>query len=236
MTTAKPLSHWQRAAALAAEGACLLPPLLAALWNLWRLPLPPSLSPVFPAAWLPALSLVAQALVYGLVLSPLRLWRVAVYRRLCGEARPFSLRLAAAAVGWRWHLWWRRTGCLAIAVLPAALLWIGGDLAAQSDTLTPLLWLIGGGAALVGGVIAVAVWQCRFALAPLYLLDGLSAEQAAAESARRMRAHTVDYINFLGGEAPRLLACVFLVPAIWLLPDFRLRRTELLLSWMQPTV
>lgn len=235
MTTAKTLSHVHRAAALTAECACWLPPLLAALWNLWRLPQPPSLSSVLPADWLPYASLVVQVLVYGLVSSPLRLWRTAVYRRLCGDPRALSLRLVARAVSWRWQLWWRRMGCLAIATLPAALLWGYGSLTPQDNTPMPLLRLIGGGAALAGGLVIVSVWQCRYALAPLYLLDGLPAEAAMAASARHMRAHAADYINFLGGEAPRLVACIFLIPAIWLLPNFRLRRTALLLDWMQPS-
>ena len=49
MTHIRPFSRHQRTAALVAEGICLLPPLLTALWSLWRLPQPPPLSP-FPAA------------------------------------------------------------------------------------------------------------------------------------------------------------------------------------------
>jgi hypothetical protein len=86
--------------------------------------------------------------------------------------------------------------------------------------------------ALLGGIIAVAVWQCRYALAPLYLLRGYPAAAAMALSPRAMRGHLREYVNFLGGELPRLCLCVLLVPAIWIIPAFRRRRIALLLSFM----
>lgn len=240
MTHTLPLSRWQRAAALATEGVCLLPPLLTTLWSLWRLPQPPLLPSVLPAVWQPYVSAVVLALLYGAVCSPLRLWRVAVYRRLCDAPQApqhDALRQALAAVGWRWRLWWRRAYSLVLATVPAALLWGYGSLAAQRNApdAQPLFWLLGGGVALVCGIVIAAVWQCRYALAPLFILDGFSAEAAMALSARRMRSRIGAYINFLGGELPRLLACVLVIPAVWLLPTFRRRRLAVLTEWMQPT-
>ena len=88
---------------------------------------------------------------------------------------------------------------------------------------------------LLCGVIVAGIRQCRYTLAPLFVLAGFPAETAMTLSAERMRSRVGAYVNFLGGEATRLLACLLIVPALWLLPSFRQRRLVLLSEWMQPT-
>ncbi len=241
MLPAQPLTAWQRAAALATEGACLLPILLAALGGLAGLTRPPYLLPVIPAALQPTLLTAAAALLYGAVRAPLCLWRTAYYVRLCdaGEALP-SLRptwRGLAALGWRWRLWGRRATALAIASAPSALmLGRGATVSQDTDTaaIQPVLWLAAGAASLLVGLTATTIWQCRFCLAPLFLLRGEPAAAALALSARTMRGHLGEYINFLGDELLRLIPCLLLIPAVWIVPAFRRRRAALLLSLMPP--
>ena len=82
MSHTKPLTTWQRAAALATEGACLLPYLLATLSGLVGLTRPPRLFPIIPLAWQPILLTAVTTILYGIVRAPLRLWRTAYYVRL----------------------------------------------------------------------------------------------------------------------------------------------------------
>lgn len=235
----KPLTAWQRAAALATEGACLLPYLLAALGGLYMVYLPPYLLPVIPVAWQPFLLTAVGALLYGAMHAPLCLWRTAYYVRLCAAEETLPslrpTRRGFGALGWRWLLWWRRGAALAIACAPSALLFGRGSLASQQNAaIQPVLWLAAGTIALLGGLTVAAIRQCRFCLAPLFLLRGYPATAAMALSARAMRGHIGDYINFLGGEFPRLCLCLMLIPAVWIVPAFRRRRTALLLTWMPP--
>ena len=144
-------------------------------------------------------------------------------------------RRGLAALGWRWRLWWRRGFALALACAPSALLLGYGSFISQQDAaVQPVLWLTAGTAALPLGLVAVAVWQCRYALAPFFLLRGAPAGAAMALSPRAMRGHVGEYVNFLGGELPRLCLCLLLIPAVWVVPAFRRRRTALLLSFMPP--
>ncbi len=235
----KPMTVWQRAAALATEGACLLPYLLAVLGGFIGLTRPPYSLPLVPAAWQPVLLTAVAALIYGAVRAPLCLWRTAYYLRLCAAEQSLpSLRPTGrgfAALGWRWRLWWRRGIALALACAPSALLFARGSLASrQNAAVQPVLWLAAGTAALLLGLIAVAVWQCRYALAPLYILRGYPAAAAMALSPRAMRGHGGDYVNFLGGELPRLCLCLLVIPAAWVVPAFRRRRAALLISFMPP--
>ncbi len=225
MTAAKTLVHWQRAAAWAVEGMCFLPYAVALPLSLWLSTQPSGM----------VLSM-ALALVYGGVKAPLRLWRVAVYRRLCREedALP-SLSLPrglCAAVGWRWQLWWRRAVTLAVAAAPSALLWGYGSVRGGAVGTQPLLWLLLGGLCLCGGLLGAVVWQSRYVLAPYYVLDGYPAAAALSLSVKRMRRHSGEYINFLGAEAPRLFLCLALIPAVWCLPAFRRRQTALVVKWL----
>ncbi len=237
----KPLTAWQRAAALATEGACLMPYLLAVLVSLIAHYRPPLLLPVIPAAWQPVLLSVISALAYGAASAPLRLWRAAYYVRLCRAEdtlpplRP--TRRGLSAIGWRWQLWGRRAAALAVACAPSAAMLGYGSLASrQADTAAvwPVLWLAAGTVALLVGVVCAAVWQCRYVLAPLYILRGIPAGAAMALSAQRMRRRIGTYVNFIGEEAPRLLWCLLLIPAAWVVPAFRRRRAALLLSLMSP--
>jgi hypothetical protein len=232
MENSHTLIRWQRAAALATESACLLTILLTAAGELWLQTLPTA------DAVPPYLTLIALALLSGAMLAPLRLWRAAYYVRLsCNASALPSLRPCGripTALLWRWQLWWRRAAAAVVACLPCALLWGYGSYSAHHSTsqVTPLLWLLSGGLALLGGIIAAAVWQCRYVLTPLFILRGYSAGAAMALSAHAMRRHIGAYINFLGGELPALLSCLLLIPAVRVIPTFALRRTALLLDWM----
>ena len=241
MSSSQPLTAWQHAAALATEGVCLLPILLAALGDLAGLTRPPYLLPVIPAAVQPTLLTAVAALLYGAGRAPLRLWRTAYYVRLCGAGETLpSLRPTGrgfAALGWRWRRWGRRAAAGAIACAPSALmLGYGSAVSQEADTapLQPALWLLGGAVALLVGVTVAAIWQCRFCFAPLFLLRGVPAAAAMALSARAMRGHLGAYVNFLGGELPRLIPCILLIPAVWRVPAFRRRRAAMLLSLMPP--
>lgn len=232
MTGTHALTRWQRAAALAVEGACLLVCLLATVGEIGLQ------AAIISTRLQPYVLLVALALLSGAILAPLRLWRTAYYVRLsANETTLPSLRpcgRVGAAILWRWQLWWRRAASLTIACLPCALLLGYGSFSAQhSDSrVTPLLWLFAGALSFVCGVIAATVWQCRYVLAPFFVLRGYPAAAAMALSARAMRRKIGAYVNFLGGESAALLSCLLIVPAIWVLPSFGRRRTDLLLSWM----
>ncbi len=241
MSHQKPLTAWQRAAALATEGACLLPYLLTALVSLIAQFRPPFLLPIIPAAWQPILLTAALALVYGAISAPLKLWRTAYYVRLCRvedtlpSLRP--TRRGGDAIGWRWRLWGRRAAALTLACAPSAMMFGYGSLIsrqAATAAVWPVLWLAAGSVALLIGAVCAAVWQCRYALAPLYILRGCPAGAAMALSAKRMRRRIGLYVNFLGEEAPHLLLCLLIIPAVWIVPVFRRRRAALLLSLMPP--
>ncbi len=234
MTAVNTLSRWQRAGSLAVEGACLLPYIAWLPLSVRQATQPPPLAGD-PAALLP---LIIAALLYSGITAPLKLWRAAWYSRLCHAqdgALP-SLRLPPRpwrAYGWRWQLWWRRAGAILLGGLPAALLWQYGSRAAiQADSTQPLLWLLLGGIALPGGMLIVCVWQCRYALIPYYILSGESVSAAPALSIRTMHARRAQYINFLGAWFWRLLACLAIIPAAWIIPAFRRQHTALLLSWL----
>jgi hypothetical protein len=237
----KPLTVWQRAAALATEGACLIPYLLVLFGNVVGLSLPPYWLPNLPLVVQRALPTALASLLYGILHAPLQLWRTAYYARLCavGEALP-SLRptgRALAAIGWRGRLWLRRAVAGALFCAPSALAFGYGQTVSRNvDTaaVQPALWLAIGTLALLVGVVAAAVWQYRYALAPYFLLRGEPPAAVLPLSARAMRGHVGDYVNFIGGELPRLVLCLLLVPTLWILPAFRRRRTALLLSWMPP--
>lgn len=219
------LSGWQRAQALAAEGLCLLwwlvPGALQLLWLWLELPLPHRL----------LLPLGAAAL-QGLLLSPCRLTRLAGYCRLAGcPCAPPTPRLWPRAVTWRWGLWWRRSALLLAAVAPATALWHYGAAAAN-----PILWLPLGAAAGLLGLMGAGVVLCRYAAAPLLILQGYPAGAALGLSPRVMRGHIRAYLNFLGRRSWRLAACLAVVPIPWVLPAFGTARAALLAEWCSQTV
>lgn len=168
--------------------------------------------------------LLPPAVLQGVLLSPARLCRQAFY---AGLPNPLALgwRRWAAATGWRWQLWWRRTAALAVAFAPAAAVWSLGDYLGRNGRGETLPWLLIGAAASLLGVAAVAVWQCRYVLAPLLVLRGCPAGAAMGLSAQAMRHHTGEYLNLLGGWALPLLSCLLVVPAVWVLPRFGAART-----------
>lgn len=241
MSHTKPLTPWQRAAALAAEGACLLPYILSVVSGLFGLTRPPRILPFVPLAWQPILMTAVTTIFYGIARAPLKLWRIDYYVRLCAAdtALP-SLRPIGRwvpAILWRWQLWRRRTLTLAITCAPSALVIGYGSVIsrdAQKSAIQPILWLSIGVLALILGVLAAAVLQSRYTLAPLFLLRDCPAGATMALSARAMRGHIGEYINFLGGELPRLCLCLLIIPIVWIVPAFQRRRIALLLSWMPP--
>lgn len=233
-----PLTGWQQAAAAGVEGLFLLTWLLARLAEcgarLWLAGRPQTVLPEpFGSGALAAVCTLLQ----GLLLAPLRLGRLHWYRRLCTAPEPLpSLRPLAvgwrqwkAALGWRWRLWWRRMAALMTAALPAMLLWSFG----AADAAAAPLWLPAGALALAGGAAAAALWLCRYASAPLLVLEGYPAGAALQLSVRIMRGHRGAYVNFYGSHAAALLSCLLLVPAFWVLPRFHRDKTALLLQWRQ---
>ncbi len=238
MPHTKSLTGWQTVAALATEGACLLPYLLALLGGVIFLYRPPYRFFFMPASVQSLLIAIATALLYGAIKAPLRFWRTAFYVRLCdaGDTLP-SLRPTGhgvAAIAWRWHLWVRRTIFGTVTCLPGTLL-IGYGTAARTDnTILPAVCLTVGAVVSVIGVVVAAIWQCRYALAPLFVLRGEPSAAAMALSARAMRGHITEYINFLGGELVALLPCLLLFPIVRRVPIFRQRRTAFLLHLLPP--
>ncbi len=240
-TAVPPLSGWQRAAACAAEGLCLLARLVP--WLLaFSAHLLPDAVPVLPAplsALRPVLPVIAAAAVQGILLPPLRLARLSFYRTLAlrPQALPLTaaladgFRLYAAAVGWRWRLWWRRTALLSASVFAAALIWSIAARTGRSALGLPI-----GAAVLLGGLLGTAVWLCRYAAAPLLLLEGFPSGAALQLSVRVMRGHRAALIDRFGSRLPAMLGCLLLLPTPWLLPRLRVGRTALLIRWRQQTV
>ncbi len=226
------MTVWQRLTALTAEGLCLLAVLLPRLAEML-------VSPYWTRERL--LLTAAIAVVQDILLAPVWLGREALYLRLCRRSGSLSLaamtpgfRRFGAAVGWRIRLWLRRGVAAAAVMLPTALLWSYATVSARTATssVTTLLCFFGGcGWALFGGVLA-AVYFCRYAPVALLLLDGCPVGAVAALSARLMRGHRAEYVDFLGHWIGRLAACLLIVPAIFFLPRFRAERTALLRGWL----
>ncbi len=234
MTKQPIITRWQQAATVAVEAAYRLPYILITVYSL--------ILSTHPPRWvhdhMAVLQLALAALLYGIVMAPLRLWRASWYIRLASTPDELpSLCLPGCmwhALGWRWQLWWRRLAAVLISCLPSSILWaVGNTATAQSDGAAPLLWLLLGGMALLVGIVSAALWQCRYVLAPFYVLAGEAPDTAMALSVRAMRGNRCTYINFLGNEWPRLLLCLLLIPSLWILPSFHRRRTALLTSWIK---
>lgn len=229
----KPLSVHHRAQAMIAEGICLLGKLAIYTAELWCLRL-------IAAAYLQPirhiLLLTAVVIADLLLLSPLYLSRLAWYDAFTSTHTPSltpltrGWRFYCRAVSWRFQLWRRRSTVLLLAALPAAALLSYGEhlrrMAAPAATV--VLWLPLGAAALLLGVAGAAWWLCRYAAAPLLILDGYPAIAAMQLSAIAMRGRKRAYINLLGEHLWRVLLSVTLLPAPWLLPPYRMHRIAML--------
>lgn len=235
----KPLGGWRCSAAWAVEGCVWLTAglsRLAALW-LWGESVRGSAAGLLPQ-WAAS---VGSLLLTGWLCAAVRLGRFSWYAALTdasagswpGPGAFFAGgRRLTAAVGWRLGLWIRRlSAALAAALPPLLLLQIG--LRVSPEERLRIWWLGGAGltALLTGG--AAALWLCRYAAAPVFLLEGCGGHEALRRSARLMRRRWRMYLDFLGGWAGALLPCLLVVPVIWLLPRFRCARTALLLRWRQ---
>lgn len=223
------MTAWQYAAAWIQEGLCLLAVLAV---HLIELLLPSDRLSAVPA-------LMVCAVAQGVLLSPWRLLRWQWYADFCRspQAVPrhrlwLSPRPVTAAIGWRWRLWWRRLFAWCVAVTPAVAVWEYGSVVTDSE---PLWWLLGGGILFLAGTVAAVLWQCRYAMTPLFLLEGYPAAAAMQLSVRAMRRRIPAYIDFWGENAGRLLSCLLIVPAIWALPTVHRRHAALLLSWREQT-
>ena len=117
------------------------------------------------------------------------------------------------------------------AVFAAALIW-----STAARTGWSVLGLPIGAAVLLGGLLGTAVWLCRYAAAPLLLLEGFPAGAALQLSVRIMRGHRAALIDRFGSRLPAMLGCLLLLPVPWLLPRLRIGRTALLVRWRQQTV
>lgn len=237
----KPLGGWRCAAAWAAEGGVGLAAglsRLAALW-LWGVSARGMMGDVSPRWAAAAGSLVLTGWLY----SAMRLGRFSWYAALAdapaggwpGATAFFAGgRRLIAAIGWRLGLWVRRLLAVLVAALPPLLLLQMGLRVCPEDGLR--IWWLGGAGlvCLLAGGLA-ALWLCRYAAAPVFLLEGCGGHEALRRSARLMRRHWRAYLNFLGEWAGALLPCLLVVPIVWLLPRFRLGRAALLLRWRRET-
>lgn len=238
------LSAYQRAQAAVAEGCCLLGRLTVCTAELWCLRM-------IALDYLPPLRhillLTAVVLADLLLLSPLYLARDAWYDAAVGSSASTLAPLAKGwrcycrAVSWRFQLWRRRTTALLLASLPAAVLLSYGEhlrrLAVPASA--TVLWLPLGMAALLLGVGGALWWLCRYAAAPLLILDGYPAVAAMQLSAIAMRHRKRDYINLLGEHLWRGIVSLAVIPAPWVLPPYRMRRIALLRAaiadtWFSP--
>lgn len=230
MTT--PLRAHHRAQAMIAEGSCLLGRLAIYTAELWCLQLiaQDRLQPIRHI-----LLLTAVVIADLLLLSPLHLSRDAWYDAAAARTPTLATlakgwRFYCRAVSWRFQLWRRRTTVLLIAVLPAAALLSYGEhlrrMAAPAATV--VLWLPLGIAALLLGTGAALWWLCRYAAAPLLILDGYPAIAAMQLSAIAMRRRKRDYINLLGEHLWRALVSLAIIPAPWTLPPYRMHRIAML--------
>lgn len=221
----KAITGWKLVTAITVEGACLLVSLLCRLAGLW-------ITYLWLAGALPGkngLWILLLAVGHGLVLAPMRLWRIAFYK-----GSPITLwHCLVQGISWRWQLWWRRTGLLALLWIPTALLWGRGDYLHRTHEGLPILCLLLGILTGLLALISTWLWQCRYAAAPLLILQGHSAGAAMQLSLRVMRRRLTAYINFLGEWFLPLAACLLLLPAIWILPQFRAAHWSLLQSWTE---
>lgn len=235
---------WPCAAAMAVEGLaflCGLLPRLAALWLfLWP---PAPLDRLFPSRLM--LSAVGELTLSALLRAPARIGRTSWYAALSllpaddwPPLRRFfhGWRHLSAAIGWQGRLWLRKAICLLLAALPPLLvLQLGNSAVERQGHALALIWLfVAAGLGLVTGG-GSALWLCRYAAAPLLIDEGVPGGEALRRSARLMRGHKRDYINFLGDWLPILFACLLVAPVFRQLPRFRRAQAALLLRFCHPT-
>ena len=221
MTPTQPLSPARRVTAWTVDALCLLTGLLCRLAPMGGRLLWPQV-PVL-------LWLVVGAGLQGLLLSPLRLGRVRWYCRPAASLRPLGRgwKFAGAAIAWRWQRWLRRTLMWAVLLLPASVCWSLGALETRSEV-GVLWWLVGGGCLLLAGLVFL-VWQCRYAMAPLFLLEGYPASAALSLSARAMRGGAGDWLRFWWEQGRRALLSLLPPFSLWHFPRLRLEYTRFLL-------
>lgn len=225
-----------RAQAMIAEGCCLLGRLTVATTEAWCLQLIAT-AQLQPVSHL--LLLTAMVTADLLLLSPLYLARDSWYDTAAAHTASLAAllrgwRFYCRAVSWRFYLWRRRTVALTLAALPAAALLGYGEHLRRigASAVSVSLWLPFGVAALILGLLAAGWWLCRYAAAPLLILDGYPAVAAMQLSALVMRRRKREYINLLGAHIWRAVLSVTVVAAPWLLPSYRLTR----IAWLRAAV
>ena len=216
------LSPWQRVAALTVESLYFLPAftLRCAEWLGWWMLPSPAAAGLIGGSWL----------LQFFLLPPLRLGRVAWYRRLVthGGIPPLSLlsagfRRLGAAVSWRCRLWARRWRWAAVCAAPSALLW---GLAAERSGTVSLAWAFVGLLALLLGAMATALLWGRYAPAAWLILDGQTAGAALHTAPRLLQGQWGPYLQHWGDQAGRIAACLLILPLPFLLPALRCRHAR----------
>lgn len=172
------------------------------------------------------------------LLPPLRLGRAAY--ELALAQRPgvpaFSLLLSgfrhwSGAVGWRWGLWWRRWFATSLCLLPGAFVWgIGDVFAHRGAAVVSLVCGAVGLLLLVPTILGVRCFMVRYALAPLFLLEGVPAGRALRLSARGMAGGRRGYIDLSGETLRRWPLWLLVVPAAAEVVRLRHRRAVFLLE------
>lgn len=234
---------WPCAAAMSVEGLvwlCGLLPRLAALWLfLWP---PTPFVRLFPNRLV--LSAIGEATLIFLLYAPAHIGRTLWYAALSvlpiGDWPPLrrffqGWKHLPAAIRWQGRLWLRKALCLSLAALPPLLvLQLGNSAVEQQGHALALLWLLcAGGLGLVTGGGGV-LWLCRYAAAPLLIGEGVPGDEALRRSARLIRGHRREYINFLGDWLPALFSCLLVVPVFWQLPRFHRAKAAFLLRLCHP--
>ena len=197
--------------------------------------------------------LLAAAGLDLLVLSPFKLSREALYWQLGAAWRPqppgswrryWGAGRYGQALAWRLHRWARFAWVLFWCWLPAlVLLWTGERLRLDSlrhgaADLTGAAFLLLGVAALAVGAAAAALWMLRVRPAACLVAQGVPVGRAFRLSPPLMKGHIASFVHLYARYAWKVLSCVLVFPALYVLPLLHTEQACRLRKWvkMPPTI
>lgn len=179
-----------------------------------------------------------------LLLSPLKFGRATLYFRILSAAppsRPLSRFFRGGryrrALGWRLHLWGRRLWWSLLFWSPAVALWSMGEhlrlQAAGQGGMSPLspLFSMSGTLLYLVGWLLVEVMMLRYLPAACGMEQGMTVRAAFRHSRRVMKGHLDALLRFYGRNLWRLCSCVLVLPALYVMPLFRMERAYRLRLW-----